>query len=111
MQWAQSLGVRVVAISGRASPAVDLRMQDLGVEYHGGVPDKVVVAERVLAREGASWEQCVMVGDDLPDVPLMKRAGWAVAVADAQPEAMAVADARTRCGGGRGAGREGVETI
>jgi len=111
MQWAQRLGVRVVAISGRASAAVDVRMQDLGVEYHGGVQDKVEVAERVLAREGARWEQCVMVGDDLPDVAMMRRAGWAVAVGDAQPEVVAVAERRTHAPGGRGAVREVVEAI
>ena len=69
------------------------------------------MAERVLEREGAQWSESVMVGDDLPDVPMMKRTGWSVAVADAQPEVHAVAHARTARGGGRGAVREVVEAI
>src|SRR5439155_25356708 len=67
LQWARELGVLPVVISGRDSPAVQARMDDLRLEYYGGITDKVAVAGRVLEREGARWEQCVMVGDDLPD--------------------------------------------
>jgi len=111
MTWAREHGVTVVAISGRSSDAVQLRMKDLGIECHAGVQDKIPVAERVRLRVGASWAQCAMVGDDLPDVALMKRVGWAVAVADAQPEVHAVAHVSTRSGGGRGAVREVMEAV
>ncbi len=111
LQWARDLGVLPVAISGRASLAVEGRMRDLGIECYVGEKDKIAVAERVLAREGARWEQCAMLGDDLPDVPLMKRVGWPIAVADAQPEVKAVARTVTARPGGRGAGREVVEMI
>jgi len=86
-------------------------MADLGLEYYGGITDKVAVGERVRTREGAEWSECAMVGDDLPDVPLMKKVGWPIAVADARPEARRVARTVTRTAGGRGAVREAVELI
>ena len=111
LMWARDLGVLPVIVSGRPSAAVEGRMRDLGLECHLDVRDKVAVAERVLAREGAGWAECAMLGDDLPDVPLMRRVGWAIAVADAQPEVLARAHTVTRRGGGRGAAREAVEAI
>jgi 3-deoxy-D-manno-octulosonate 8-phosphate phosphatase (KDO 8-P phosphatase) len=111
LQWARDLGVISVAISGRRSPAVKGRMDDLKVEYHEGVRDKVAVAEKVLKREGARWEDCVMVGDDLPDVALMKRVGWPIAVANAQPEVNLVAKTVLGTFGGHGAVREMVEMV
>jgi 3-deoxy-D-manno-octulosonate 8-phosphate phosphatase (KDO 8-P phosphatase) len=86
-------------------------MEDLGLESYLGIEDKVAVAERVLEREGARWQECVMVGDDLPDVPLMRRAGWPMAVADAQPEALQVAKTVLASPGGHGAVREAVEMV
>ena len=86
LQWARDLQVLPVVISGRTSKAALLRMEDLSLEHYFGVSDKVEVAERVVAREKARWEQCVMVGDDLPDVPLLKRVGWPIAVANAVRE-------------------------
>ncbi len=109
--WARHLAVLPVVISGRASRAVESRMRDLGVECYVDVRDKVEVAERVLRREGARWEECAMLGDDLPDVPLLRRVGWPIAVADAQPEVRALARTVTTRGGGRGAAREVVEMI
>jgi 3-deoxy-D-manno-octulosonate 8-phosphate phosphatase (KDO 8-P phosphatase) len=100
-----------VALSGRESEAVRLRMADLGVEYYGGLSDKVVVAERILKREKARWKQCVMVGDDLPDVPMLKRVGWPIAVGDAVREVKVLAKTITGAAGGRGAVREVVEMV
>lgn len=111
LMWARDLGVLPVVISGRPSAAVEGRMKDLGIECYLDIRDKVAVAERVLARERATWADCAMLGDDLPDVPLMRRVGWAIAVADAQPEVLARAHTVTRRGGGRGAAREAVEAI
>jgi len=111
LQWARDLGVLPVAISGRASKAVERRMADLGIECHVGIHDKVAVAERVLAREQAPWKECAMVGDDLPDVPMLKRVGWPIAVADAQPEVLALACSVTRARAGFGAVREVVEAV
>ncbi|HET7226122.1 MAG TPA: HAD hydrolase family protein [Candidatus Eisenbacteria bacterium] len=111
MQWARDLGVAVVAISGRRSNSVQQRMTDLGIECHVGVQDKVAVAGQVLARVGATWADAVMVGDDLPDVALMKRVAWPIAVADAQREVRTVARTVTGAPGGRGAVREVIEMI
>jgi len=111
LQWARDLGVLPVVISGRESRAAELRMHDLGIEFYLGARDKVAIAADVIGREGATWEECVMVGDDLPDVPLLKRVGWAVAVSDASPEVKAVADYVTRARPGHGAVREVMERV
>jgi 3-deoxy-D-manno-octulosonate 8-phosphate phosphatase (KDO 8-P phosphatase) len=111
LEWARDLGVRPVVISGRASLAVEARMHDLRLEFYLGIKDKVVVAEQVLAREGARWEECAMVGDDLPDVPLLKRVGWPIAVADAAPEVVRVVRTVTDAAAGHGAVREAVERV
>ena len=86
-------------------------MEDLGIEYHGGIEDKVEVARQALERYGASWQQSVMVGDDLPDVALLRRVGWPIAVADAVPEVRAFARTVTGHPAGRGAVREVVEMV
>ena len=111
LEWARDLGVRTVVISGRTSLAVEARMHDLRLEYHLGIKDKVAVAEHVRAREGARWEECAMVGDDLPDVPLLKRVGWSIAVADAAPEVIRVVRTVTDARAGFGAVREAVERV
>lgn len=111
LEWARDLGVRPVVISGRASLAVEARMHDLRLEFHLGIKDKVAVAEQVLAREGARWEECAMVGDDLPDVPLLKRVGWSIGVADAAPEVARVVRTLTVARAGHGAVREAVERV
>ena len=111
LEWARELGVRPVVISGRASMAVEARMHDLRLEFHLGVKDKVAVAEDVRARERARWEECAMVGDDLPDVPLLKRVGWPIAVADATPEVIKIARTVTVASAGHGAVREAVERV
>ncbi len=111
LQWARDLGVLPVVISGRTSKAAELRMADLGLEHYLGRRDKVAVAEEVLRREGVRWEECVMVGDDLPDVPMLKRVGWPVAVPDAVREVKAVARTVTAAPAGHGAVREVVERV
>lgn len=111
LEWARDLGVRPVAISGRDSLAVAARMHDLRLEHYLGVKDKVAVAEQVLARESARWEECAMVGDDLPDIPLMRRVGWPIAVAGSSPEVLRVARTVTEARPGLGAVREAVEHV
>jgi 3-deoxy-D-manno-octulosonate 8-phosphate phosphatase (KDO 8-P phosphatase) len=111
LKWARELGLLPVVISGRTSAAAELRMHDLELEYYFGIEDKVAVAERVMRRERATWKQCAMVGDDLPDVALMKRVGWPIAVHDAVPEVKAVARTITRERAGYGAVREVVERL
>jgi 3-deoxy-D-manno-octulosonate 8-phosphate phosphatase (KDO 8-P phosphatase) len=111
LEWARDLGVRPVVISGRASMAVEARMHDLRLEFHLGAKDKVAVAEKVRAREGVHWEECAMIGDDLPDVPLLRRVGWPIAVADATPEVIRIVRTVTSERAGHGAVREAVERV
>jgi 3-deoxy-D-manno-octulosonate 8-phosphate phosphatase (KDO 8-P phosphatase) len=111
LTWARDLGIVPVVISGRSSEAVEARMADLRIECHQGIEDKVEVAQAIIEREETTWDRCVMMGDDLPDVALMKRVGWPIAVPDAQPEVLKVAKTVTRMPGGRGAVREVVEML
>ncbi len=111
LEWARESGMLPVVISGRDSLAVTARMHDLGLEHYLGAKDKVGIAERVLAREGVGWEACAMIGDDLPDVPLFRRVGWAIAVADASPHVLPFVHGVTRARAGFGAVREAVEHL
>jgi len=111
LEWARERDVLPIVISGRGSVAAEARMRDLKLEHYLGVKDKVAIAETVLAREKATWAECVMVGDDLPDVPLLRRVAWPVAVADASPEVKSVAHTVTQARGGYGAVREVVEMV
>ena len=111
LEWARASGMLPVIISGRASDAVMARMQDLKLESYVGIKDKVAKAEMVLEREGVSWSDCAMMGDDLPDVPLMKRVAWPIAVADARPEVIKIARSVTEKPAGRGAVREAVQNL
>jgi len=111
LEWARELGILPVVISGRASLAVEARMHDLRLEFYLGAKDKVAIAEQVLARDGVRWDECAMVGDDLPDVPLLRRVGWPIAVADASPELRPFAKTVTRARAGFGAVREVVEML
>jgi 3-deoxy-D-manno-octulosonate 8-phosphate phosphatase (KDO 8-P phosphatase) len=111
LEWARELGVLPVVISGRMSHAGQARMHDLRLEHYLGARNKVTVAEKVMAREHAAWEECAMIGDDLPDVPMLRRVGWPIAVADAAPEVLAYAKTVTKARAGQGAVREAVEGI
>ncbi len=100
-------GIAVAVISGRESPAVARRCEELGIRHlHQGIDDKAPVLAHLLATLDIPARRCACVGDDSPDVPLLAQAGFAVAVADAHPEALAIAHRRTRLPGGAGAVRE-----
>ncbi len=111
LEWARRHGVLPVALSGRDSLAVRARLDDLKVEHHLGLRDKVAVAERILTREKVVWSQCVMIGDDLPDVAILQRVGWPIAVANAAREVKSLAKTVTGYDGGRGAVREVIEMV
>ena len=111
LDWAREVGLMPVVISGRDSEAVRGRMADLHLEHYLGIRDKVAAAEQVLAREEVLWSACAAVGDDLPDVPLLKRVAWPIAVADAVPQVRALAKTTTVHDAGRGAVREVVELL
>jgi 3-deoxy-D-manno-octulosonate 8-phosphate phosphatase (KDO 8-P phosphatase) len=105
-------GVQVAVISGRSSQAVALRCAELGIrELAQGVEDKAAAFEALRERLGIAAADCACVGDDTPDVPLMRRVGLAIAVADAHPDARAAAQRRTRLAGGHGAVREACDWL
>jgi 3-deoxy-D-manno-octulosonate 8-phosphate phosphatase (KDO 8-P phosphatase) len=112
LKFWHGLGKRSAIISGRKSPAVELRAAELGIAHVlQGQPDKLPAFGVVLAETGLRAEQVCAVGDDLPDLPVLRRAGLAVAVADACPEVRAAADHVTAPPGGRGAVRDAVEWL
>jgi len=104
-------GLVIAAISGRDDPSVRRRMEELRVEYIGGSWDKLRDYERLLKRHGLRDEEVAYVGDDLNDLPVMRRVGLPVAVADARPEVKAAALYITRAKGGEGAVREVLDAI
>ena len=112
MRHWQNTGRSVAIITGRASPAVERRAAELGVDVvHVGAKQKLPAYRAVLAELGVNEDQAAVMGDDWPDVPLMRRCGLAVAPADAAEEVREMADLVTVRGGGAGCVREVVETI
>lgn len=106
------MGIRTGLITGRNSPATARRAQEAGMEFvEQGQPRKTKAYEAILLRAGVTDEEVAYVGDDLPDLPLLSRAGLAVAVADAVVEARRAAHYVTKARGGEGAVREVVELI
>ena len=111
MQWAVKAGLPVVVISGKDSPAVTARLTELGVPGFQGVLDKPACLAAFAASHGLTLADCAFLGDDLPDVPVMRQVGYAMAVADAHPIVHAVAAWRAVAEGGRGAAREALEHL
>ncbi len=105
-------GLDVAVISGRRSAAVDRRMSELGVRYViQGKSDKVAAFEALVKELGIKYSEAVYVGDDLPDLPLLRRAGFSVAVKNAHDEVKAECDYTTDKAGGFGAVREVCDLI
>ena len=100
-------GIVPVVITGRDSPAVRRRVADLGIaQAVYGAADKLAAATPLLARLGVGWDAVAAMGDDWPDLPLMTRAAFACAPANAHAEVRAIAHHVTRAEGGHGAARE-----
>jgi len=100
-------GIAPVVITGRDSPPLRRRLADLGLaDAHFGVSDKLARAEALLAERGWDWADIGVIGDDWPDLPLLARAGFACAPANAHAEARALAHHVTAARGGEGAARE-----
>ena len=107
-----SANIPVVLVSGRTSPGNRNRAADLGIPwYEGPGGNKLDIVERLLQEHGVEWSHVACVCDDLADLPILRRAGLAVAVANAVPEVKAVAHYTTRARGGSGAVREFVEAL
>jgi 3-deoxy-D-manno-octulosonate 8-phosphate phosphatase (KDO 8-P phosphatase) len=108
----QKAGVIVAIISGRDSGAVRRRAEELGIRHvRQGVVDKAQALAEVVAESGVRDDEVACVGDDTPDVPMLRRARLAIAVADAHPAAAAAAHFVTSARGGRGAVRETCDLL
>lgn len=105
-------GVEVAVISGRVSKSVNHRMQSLGIErVFQGQKNKLLAYDSLREELGLLPDQVAHVGDDLIDLPLLRRVGLAVAVADAHPAILPFAHWRTEKPGGAGAAREVCDLI
>jgi 3-deoxy-D-manno-octulosonate 8-phosphate phosphatase (KDO 8-P phosphatase) len=112
LKLAHTMGIRTGFITGRKSPAVSQRARELNVEFvYLGQATKTAAFNECLQKAGVQEDEVAYMGDDLPDMPVAKRAGLAVAVADAAPELKAIAHYVTVRQGGKGTAREVVELI
>jgi 3-deoxy-D-manno-octulosonate 8-phosphate phosphatase (KDO 8-P phosphatase) len=109
---AQTAGLRTGCITGRESPALLRRAHEMRMEFiYMKQPVKMPAYEEILQKAAVADAAVAFIGDDLPDIPLMRRAGLAVAVGDAVPEVKRVAHYITTASGGHGAVRETVELV
>lgn len=108
----QNVGKRTAILSGRNSAAVELRAAELGITVVSqGATNKLPTYHQLLADHRIQPEAVCFVGDDVPDLSILRNCGLAVAVADAAPLLLRTADYVTRTSGGRGAVREVIELI
>lgn len=100
-------GIEPLIVTGRDSPAVRRRVADLGLAHAVyGAADKLAGAVALLAELGFDWDETAVIGDDWPDLPLLTRAAFACAPANAHAEVKAVVHHVTTASGGHGAARE-----
>lgn len=105
-------GVTLAIITGRSSEVVRIRMASLGISHvYQGIQDKLATYEELKRTLGLSDEAIAYVGDDVVDLPVMRRVGLAVAVADAHPLVQRHAHWRTASPGGRGGARDFCELL
>jgi 3-deoxy-D-manno-octulosonate 8-phosphate phosphatase (KDO 8-P phosphatase) len=112
ISFARLSGIKTGIITKRISETVALRARDLKIDHvHQGIQDKATVFFEILKRDGITADQAAFVGDDVIDLPAMRRCGLAIAVKNARPEVKAEAHWITPHGGGDGAARDAVEYI
>jgi 3-deoxy-D-manno-octulosonate 8-phosphate phosphatase (KDO 8-P phosphatase) len=109
---AHSAGLRTGCITGRESAALLRRAHEMKMEFiYMKQPVKMPAYEEILRKAATRDSAVAYIGDDLPDIPLMRRVGLAVAVGDAMPEVKRVAHYTTKALAGHGAVREAVELV
>jgi 3-deoxy-D-manno-octulosonate 8-phosphate phosphatase (KDO 8-P phosphatase) len=112
LQWCQWKGIRTGVISGRNSPATVERARQAKMNYvYQGHTEKIPIIEEILADAKVEMEEVAYIGDDLTDVVVFHRVGFAVATANARPEVKDEAHYVTAQPGGSGAVREAIEVI
>ncbi|HEB85455.1 MAG TPA: 3-deoxy-manno-octulosonate-8-phosphatase KdsC [Gammaproteobacteria bacterium] len=112
MKMLQRSGVAIGIITARSSPVVEHRMLNLGIKYvYQGKLEKLPTFESLVKKLALDFEQTAYVGDDVVDLPVLTRAGLAIAVQDAHPAAKQHAHWQTPHNGGRGAARDVCDLI
>lgn len=105
-------GIEVAVISGRSSAAVDQRMAELEIHHViQGCKDKTGAFGKLSSDLGISPAECIYVGDDIPDLPLLQEVGYSVAVANAVATVREHCHYTTRAAGGHGAVREVCDLV
>ncbi|MGD0897206.1 MAG: HAD hydrolase family protein [Thermoguttaceae bacterium] len=108
----QKAGYRLGLLTQRSSQSLKVRATELGIELiRQGIPDKITALKQILRELGLSLAQVCYLGDDLPDLPVVRAVGLGVAVADACRELREAAHYVTAAAGGAGALRETVELV
>ncbi len=108
----QKCGIPIGIITGRYSPSLSERFQHLNIKIvYQGTNNKLAAYKEILAKTGLQDSEVVFMGDDIPDLPVLKQVGIPAAPQDAAPEVLAVAKYIAPCPGGRGAVRALAETI
>ncbi len=108
----QRLGFRAAVVTGRAGRALQHRCAELGIaDVIQGSHDKASALDALIARTGIDAAHIAFLADDWPDLPILRRVGYPMAVADADPRVKALAAFITTRPGGRGAVREAIEHL
>jgi len=112
IKLAQRAGIVIGIITGRKAEVVSVRARELGIgEIHQGALEKIGVYEALLEKYGLGDDEAAFIGDDIVDVGILKRVGFAVTVADCDPAVKPYADMITQSKGGRGAVREVINLL
>lgn len=108
----QRAGIEAAFITARNSKVVQVRAEDLGIEYvYQGNLDKLEAFDDLMAKTGLNPDEVAYIGDDIIDLPILKRVGVSFAVGDAVAEVKDIVDVVTEKNGGHGAVREAIEAI
>jgi 3-deoxy-D-manno-octulosonate 8-phosphate phosphatase (KDO 8-P phosphatase) len=113
MEFLSIVGIRMAIITGRVSESVRLRAAELKIEDVAQDPKamKLVGLQKILDERRIDWAEVAFVGDDFPDMPILRKAALPVAVGNAVPEVRKIATLQLTKHGGRGAIREFAEVL
>ena len=112
LQLASKLGYKVAIISGAICPSMEVRMNSLGItDVFTGVPNKVLKLNEYMNRKGLDPDQIIFMGDDIPDLTVMKEVGLPACPADAVPEVKEICKFISERPGGKGAVRDVIEHV
>jgi 3-deoxy-D-manno-octulosonate 8-phosphate phosphatase (KDO 8-P phosphatase) len=109
---ARLAGLKIGFVTKRNSQVVAIRARDLKIDHvYQGQAHKMEAIAKILVAEGCTLDDLAYVGDDIIDLPVMRRVGFAIATANARPQVKAAAHYTTPMSGGFGAGRDAIDFI